>query len=113
MEKVTLETSRTNEKKETLQKFNNVDLKVDYFWDSHGKLINWNESVDSPTKWTNVNVEIILYSFTENISDNAYDFVNRQLVVNGKVISGDLLDGTISKFGNKTTLYCRVVVGWG
>ena len=113
MEKVTLETSRTNEKKETLQKFNNVDLKVDYFWDSHGTLINWNESVNSPTEWTNVNVEIILYSFTENFSDTAYDFVNRQLVVNGKVISGDLLDGTINKFGNKTTLHCRVVVGWG
>lgn len=110
MEKFTLQTSRTNEKKETIQKFDNIDLKVEYFWDSHGKLIKWKESAD---EWTNVNVEIILYSFTENIADNSYDFENRQLVVNGKVISGDLHDVTINKSGNKTTLYCRVVVGWG
>ena len=113
MEKTTLKTSRTNEKKETLQKFNNIDLKVDYFWDSHGKLIDWNESVDSPTEWSNVDVEIILYSFTENLSGTTYDFVNRQLVVDGKVISGDLLKATINKSGNKTTLHCRMVVGWG
>lgn len=110
MEKFTLQTSRTNEKKETIQKFDNIDLKVEYFWDSHGKLIKWKESAD---EWTNVNVEIILYSFTENIADNSYDFENRQLVVDGKVISGDLHDATINKSGNKTTLYCRVVVGWG
>jgi hypothetical protein len=111
MEKFNLQTSRTNEKKETIQKFDNIDLKIEYFWNSHGKLVKWKESAD---EWSNVNVEIILYSFTENISDNAYDFVSRQLLVDGKyVISGDLFDAVINKFGNKTTLYCRVVVGWG
>lgn len=111
---ISFETTRTNEVTEILGDFKNVNLKVDYFWDSHGKLVNWNDSVGEPTSWSDVNVQIKKYSFTEKMFDSEYDFETRQLWVNGKQIAGDVIDCKLKldvKTGN--TLYCRVAVGWG
>ena len=111
---ISLETVRTNEVTEILGDFKNVKLKVDYFWDSHGKLINWNESVKEPTAWSDVNVQIKKYSFTEKMFDSEYDFETRQLWVNDKQIAGDVIDCKLRLDGETgRTLYCRVAVGWG
>lgn len=111
---VSLETKRTNEVTEILGDFKNINLKVDYFWDNHGKLINWNDSVEEPTSWSKVDVKIRKYSFTEKMLDNEYDFETLQLWVNNKLIAGDVIDCKVKLVGETVkALYCKVTVGWG
>lgn len=111
---VALETKRTNEVTEILGDFQNINLEVDYFWDNHGKLINWNDCVEEPTTWSGTDVKIRKYSFTEKLLDNEYDFEAKQLWVNSKLIAGDVIDYKIKPdSGTGSTLYCRVAVGWG
>ena len=111
---IPFETTRTNEVTEILGDFKSINLEVDYFWDSHGKLVNWNDSIKEPTSWSNVNVQIKKYSFTEKMFDSEYDFETRQLWVNNRLLAGDVIDCKL-KLDGKTgsTLYCRVAVGWG
>ena len=113
--RVSLETTRTNEKKEVIQTFSKVDVKVDYFWDNHGNLIKFNDSVKEPKSWSDVEVQLVLYSFTENLLGKSFDFQCRQLVIDDKVISGDLIDCIVNTGSStqKTCLHCRVTVGWG
>jgi hypothetical protein len=114
---ISLETNRINEKKELLQSFSAVDVLVDYFWDSNGNYINWNNHTIAPKTWSDANVQIILYSFTTVFpsTGNSYDFETNQLVINDKVVAGDLIDCIVKldPANNKTCLYCRVAVGWG
>lgn len=111
---ISLETKRTNEVTELLGDFKDINLKVDYFWDSHGKLINWTKYVKEPTSWSGVNVKIRKYSFTENMGGREYDFETKQLWVNNKLIAGDLIDCKLKLDGSTgSTLYCKVAVGWG
>jgi hypothetical protein len=114
---ISLETNRINEKKELLQSFSAVDVLVDYFWDSNGNYINWNNHTIAPKTWSDANVQIILYSFTTVFPStrNSYDFETNQLVINDKVVAGDLIDCIVKldPANNKTCLYCRVAVGWG
>jgi hypothetical protein len=114
---ISLETNRINEKKELLQSFSAVDVQVDYFWDSYGSYVNWNNHTIAPKTWSDANVQIVLYSFTTVFpsTGNSYDFETNQLVINDKVVSGDLIDCTVKldPANNKTCLYCRVAVGWG
>lgn len=106
--------SRTNVKSEVLAEYENVILKVDYFWNSHGKLVLWNDCVEDPTYWSMANVKIVSYSFTEHLLNRDFDFDFRQLWVNGKQISGDVMSCKIkTDFIGATTIYCRVAVGWG
>lgn len=106
--------TRTNEKTETFAEYKDVILKVDYFWDSHGKLFNWNECVEEPTFWSKVDVEIRKYSFTEHLRNQAFDFEVHQLWVNGKLISGDVISYKAkTDFLGVTTVHCKVAVGWG
>ena len=106
--------SRTNEQKEVLADFKNVILKVDYFWDSHGTLVLWNDCVEDPTYWSKADVQIVKYSFTEHLLNRDFDFDFRQLWVNGKQVSGDVINCKVkTDFIGVTTIYCRVAVGWG
>ena len=106
--------TRTNEKTETLLDCKDVILKVDYFWDSHGKLVLWNDRVEEPTYWSKADVEIRKYSFTEHLMDRDFDFDFRQLWVNGKQVNGDVINCKVTTdFLDVTTVYCRVSVGWG
>jgi hypothetical protein len=109
-----LKTVRTNEKTTILEDYKDIILKVDYFWDSHGKLIKWNESVAEPTYWSGVDVQIQKYEFTEHLLNRDFDFEVHQLVVNGKLIAGDVYSHREkTDFTGVTTVTCKVVVGWG
>lgn len=111
---VELAVTRTNEKTETFAEYKDVILKVDYFWDSHGNLINWNECVEEPTFWSKADVQIQKYSFTEHLLNQDFDFEVHQLIVNGKQIAGDVMSHkATTDFLGVTTVYCRVAVGWG
>lgn len=107
--------TRTNEKRETLIAFKNIDVKVKYFWDDHGKLINWDKLSGLSTEYIDAKVRIEDYSFTERASLlSKKDFTVRQLVINDKAIPGDTFDMDI-QFGSdgKIILYCKVIVGAG
>lgn len=106
--------TRTNEQTEVFAEYKDVILKVDYFWNSHGELINWNEHVEEPTFWSGVDVQIQKYTFTERLLERDFDFEVHQLLVNGKHISGDVISHKAkTDFLGVTTVYCRVAVGWG
>lgn len=109
-----LKVCRTNECKEVFAEYNNVILKVDYFWNSHGELINWNENVEDPTFWSSVDVKLQKYTFTEHLLNRDFDFEVHQLLVDGKLIGGDVISHKVTKdFLGVETVYCRVAVGWG
>lgn len=110
---MTIKSTRTNEKKIIVGRYPKADLKVDYFWDNHGKLINWNEQTEEPTSWSDVKVQIYKYSFTEKLIEREFDFETFQLIINGKTLSGELRDWTVDIKSGKYILQCRVVVGWG
>lgn len=108
--------TRTNEKIMTIAEYHNVNLKVSYFWDNHGKLINWTEFVEQPTSWSGVNVRVDEYSFSQTFDflNKTMDFKETQLFVDNERISGDVVD--ISRRRDKDgtiTVYCKLVIGWG
>ena len=115
LEPISVETKRINEKKVVIQSYSEVDVVVAYYWSDHGNLIFWSDHVDEPTKWSDVAVQVVSHSFTEEFFGNSYDFETRQLVINDKVVAGELEDCTAyyEPANNKTVLYCRVIVGWG
>ncbi len=115
LEPISIKTKRTNEKKEVIQSYSEIDVVVAYYWNSHGNLVYWGDNVSKPTKWSDANVQIVCYSFTEEFFRSSYDFETRQLVINDEVVAGELEDCTVhyEPANNRTTLYCRVVVGWG
>lgn len=104
---------RTNEKIETLMTIEKASLKVDYFWNHHGKLIDWNEYVCYPFEWSNANVNISKVSFTQEISEHAFDFEATQLAVNNYKLGGDVVEINVELEDNTIKIYCKVVVGWG
>ena len=100
----------TNEKIKVLAKYEKVNLKVNYFWDSHDQLILYNDFAEDPTSWTNAEVEIL----EEHIPVFGFDYVERQLYVNGKLIEGEV--NSYSKEPNPDGtcyVYCSVIVGGG
>ena len=107
--------TRTNEKRETLIAFKNIDVEITYYWDDHGKLINWNEHTDLPTSWKDVKVRLERYSFTDRVSlVRKKDFEIQQLVIDGKSFPGDVFDLEVTfGFGGKMTLLCKSVIGAG
>ena len=114
MKTTSFQITRTNEKREVLVEYKNVILKVDYFWDSHGDLVLWNEHVEEPTYWSGVDVQIVSYTFTEHLLGRDFDFETHQLCVDGKQISGDVINCKIqTDFIGVATVNCRVTVGWG
>jgi hypothetical protein len=108
-----IETKRTNELTTVVGDFKDVDLKVEYYWDNHGKLINWTDCVEDPNFWSKADVQIKRYSFTENLLGKSFDFEMLQLVVNGRMISGDVIKYFLEEDKDGTLLKCFVTVGWG
>lgn len=99
---------------ETIMTFEGANLIVDYFWNSHGKEVDWNEYVNHPTVWNKASVKINKVSFTQQVLDKTFEFEAKQLVVDDVVIGGDVIkvevdldeDGILD-------VYCKVTIGWG
>lgn len=107
-------TPRTKEQVVVVKDFKDATLKVDYFWDSHGDLTNWNDLIKAPTFWPKANVQIRRYSFTENLLGKEFDFAMLQLVIDENIINGDILNYSVEVDENGTAnLSCRLAIGWG
>ena len=112
---ISVKTTRTNEEKEVIQSYSNIDVKVEYFWNDRGNLIHWSHNVGQPTEWTEVDAQIIKYSFTEKLFEESYDFETMQLAINNEIIAGEVesYSAQLDTDSNKITLSCRITVGWG
>jgi hypothetical protein len=106
---------RTNEKRETLIAFKKINVETEYLWDDHGKMINWNDDTDLPTKFTDVKARIDRYAFTERTSlIRKKDFEIQQLIINDEYLPGDVVEVEASFDESlKMTLHCKIVVGAG
>lgn len=100
---------RTNEKTTTLQEFEDINVKVDYFWVTDDKLVNWNDQVELPAGWLHAKVKIDLLEFTETFenTDKAMDVKIQRLYINeefiGELISIGIVEGIMK---------CAVAVGY-
>ena len=107
--------TRTNEKRETLIAFKNINVDNTYCWDDHGKLINWNEHTNLPARFIGARVRVDRYVFTERASlIHKKDFEIQQLIINDEYLPGDVVNMEVS-FDDKRrmTLHCKIVVGAG
>ena len=97
-----------------LMTFENANVFVDYYWNNHGKEIDWNECVEKPTVWTKASVKIGILKIQKQVLDKMFDFEVRQLIVDGDHIGGEVTsvkaeldeDGILE-------VCCKVTVGWG
>lgn len=104
---------RTNEKKTVIYEYDKAQLRVGYFWNNHGELIDWNWYVEEPRFWSDAKVRVIEYAFTMKLRDEDCDFKVYQLEVNGKIISGSCTNIQVVDEEGKVIIDCQVVVGWG
>ena len=106
---------RTNEKRNVLVAFKNINVNITYYWDDNGKLIDWNEYTDMPTTFTDVQVRLERYSFTTRASLLCKkDFEIQQLVINDERMPGNIIDMEVEfDSDGKMTLTCKSVVGAG
>jgi hypothetical protein len=97
-----------------LMAFENANVFVDYYWDSHGKEVNWNEHVNKPTVWTKASVKIGILKIQQQVLDKMFDFEVRQLIVDGDRISGEVtsVKAELDEEGI-LEVCCNVTVGWG
>lgn len=106
--------SRTNEVRTVVEDYKGIIVRVNYYWDSHGELINWNSLTHDPLFWPRADVKINKYAFTESLAGADLDFTTYQLVVDNRIITGDVLDWKVeTNESGALSLLCSVAVGWG
>lgn len=107
--------SRYNENKETIVELKGVDLKLDFYWNNRGDLVSWNELTPEPNFYQDVDVKVVVYTFTEDILGGTYTFEVCQVLVNDEVVGSEVLNYLVSndEETGKVTVKCRVAVGWG
>ena len=106
--------ARTNEKRTTLHEWDDINVKVNYFWAADDKMIRWDDQVTLPAGWLHAKVRIDLLEFTENLEGLgiSHDFHVSQLYINDEFI-GELFSVKLEESKVSTYLKCEVVVGAG
>ena len=107
--------SRTNEKRTTLQDFEDISVKVNYFWASkEDGLVPWDTEVTLPNGWLHAKARVDLLEFTECFEElgKTMDFKTLQLYVNDEFI-GELVSAHEEETKVGMLLKCSVVVGAG
>ena len=104
---------RTNEKTTPLQEFDDINIRVDYFWATDDKLVNWNDQVDLPIGWLHAKVKIDLLEFTEVFEelDKTFDAKVQRLYINEEFI-GELIGIDVVKGETGYIFKCAVCVGY-
>ena len=107
-ETISFEIVKTNETRETLFEKSGVDLKVKFYWDSHGKLvefIGFNDKKSFSKKNANVRVENYCYTAFES------NFEDWGLFLDDKKLNGNVYRYSYNP--NNNVLHVKFVVGWG
>ena len=105
---------RTNEKVTIIQEMTDVNVRVNYFWHTDEKLINWNDNVDFPVGWLHANVVIDKLEFTEEFEGlgKTVNFEVYRLHINDTFI-GELIEAGDKEAESGTIFMFSVVVGHG
>lgn len=104
---------RTNEKVTPLQEFDDINVRVDYYWATDDKLVNWNDQVDLPIGWLHAKVKTDLLEFTEVFEelDKTMDLKVQRLYINEEFI-GELIGIGITKGETGPIMRCAVCAGY-
>lgn len=100
---------RTNEKITTMQEFEDINVRADYFWATDDKLVNWNEQVNLPIGWLHAKVRVDLLEFTETFEElsKSMDIAIQRLYINdefiGELVGIGIVEGIMK---------CAVLVGY-
>jgi len=105
---------RTNEKRTTVHEWDDINVKVNYFWAENDKMIKWEGQVPLPTAWLHAKVRVDVLEFTENFESLGLskDFRASQLYINNEFI-GELFDIQMEAGASSTYIRCDVVIGAG
>ena len=105
---------RTNEKRTTIHEWDDINVKVNYFWAEDDKMVKCNDQVPLPVGWLHAKVRIDLLEFTENLDGLgiSHDFHISQVYINDEFI-GELFEIKMEEGASSTYLRCDVVIGAG
>lgn len=105
---------RTNEKRTTLHEWDDMNVKVRYFWAEDDKMTNCTDSVELPVGWLHAKVRLDLLEFTETFENLGLtkDFQASQLYINEEFI-GEVFEVTIKEGEKAPYLLCDVIIGCG
>ena len=112
----TVKLARTNEQTEVLKEWDNIRVRLNFYWNAHGKRILWNDSVEEQKNYSRAKVRIEKYSFTENYEySGSHDFEVWRLYVNDRLIAGDVTHFRWTEDEDKVVKSCSIKLdcGWG
>lgn len=107
---------RTNEKVELLKAWENIKVRLNFYWNSHGKRILWNDSVKEQKNYSKANVRIEKFSFTEHFEyTGPQDFETWRLYINDRLIAGDVTNFRWVEDEDGIVRSCSIKLdcGWG
>lgn len=106
----TIRFQTTSKTEKTLFESENINLKINFFWDSHGKMIPWELDGKKSMSRKNASVKIVEVKQTYDITGDSV-FTSWVVYVNGSFVSGDI--ARYSTTQNGTMLNIKSVVGSG
>lgn len=106
--------STKNTKKTILESFKKADVNIEYYWNSHGRLVEFVLG-DRQTSWKDVKVRLEEHAFCVKALEEESNFVDWLLFINGKQleVSIDSYEVHSEPSSGKWLFFCRAVVGWG
>lgn len=108
LKSITIDLIRTDEKSEIIYSAKKVNLKIKFFWDSHGRLVEFPGFNDKLT-FSKRNVDIDIEKETFKLDGIEFEYWN--LIINGEKLG----NGTIYRYSltPSNNFYVKMVVGWG
>lgn len=111
VESVQLELNRIKEDYEVLFEGEQLNVTVDFKWDSHGNLVPFPSGPNGEYTLilVGVSVKITKHTYTDIIGEHEVNGESWLLDINGERINGDVYEYKCN--GNK--FYCECITGWG
>lgn len=113
METIELKAEVLSKKEKILFEKEECNVKASFYWDSHGKLIPW-ENEEGKKNIIQKNCKVKVNQLKQKIDygfDKPYDIETWTLYVNGKEIEGDVNGYNYNP--NTNTINLKLILGWG
>lgn len=110
-----MELKRTNEKTEVLFTKQGVDVEVEFFWDSHGKMIPWSIEIDGKEKKSYCRVKACVWIIKRTFTMMGTDWETWSVRIRTEKDGLKKFD-EVKKYSynpNNNILRIKSVVGWG
>lgn len=110
METYKVDIQRLNETEQTIFSMRNIDVVLCYYWNSHGTLVEWNNSDGNFKEELHANdVKIVFKKYDLLIEEVLIHHSFSEAIIDGKVIPA--LD--VAYMRRKGVIYIDVIVGAG